>query len=256
MKKLTLIIMTAALFIAASCEKQETALSNEPFKLKATTTSATIQRGAGWGMFSTNIEMQNMNAADFFSQYPEIHFAKTADGRVYWDLGNAVINTIGNINCLEGYMIHVLEPVTIVMEGELTGATMPAEMPVGWSMWGCPYQFPIYPTEAYPMPQPANTFDVIKESVGDGVFWENYGINQLGMLAPYDSYMVHIDDGLNWTSEDLREYNGLQSLQIKETKDGNTCGICDESTYYNYNGDKCSKNEAFVMINSNGVFVL
>lgn len=253
MKKLTLIIMTAALFIAASCEKQQEPIEGLKYEPKAATTAyASITLGEGWQGFSTNIEMMNMNAADFFGQYPEIELAKTIDGRVYWNYNGTTINTIGDINCLDGYQLHLTGGCTIEMEGVYTSATMPQSLPVGRSMWGCPYQYPVYPNIAYPMPQPAAQTDIIKRVTSGHAFWEYYGINQIGNIAPYECYMVHIDDGENWTPAMFEEYNGFGRIKRKHTKSGDTCGIMLQPSYFDVNGYECDESEAVVCIMPDG----
>ena len=242
--------MLAVIFMAASCEKEQLIEDNFKQPVKKTT-SAVVMLDEGWQGFSTNIEMQNMDAADFFSQYQEIEIAKTIDGRVYWNLNGTIINTIGDINCVEGYQLHLTAPCEIMIEGEYTSQTMPQTLPVGWSMWGCPYVYPTYPNIAYPMPQPAGQTDMIKHVPTGLVFWEYYSINNIGQLAPYNAYMVHIDDGENWTPAMLEEYNGFGKLVKKHTKDG-TCGIMLQPSYYAIDGSQCDEENAVMCIMPDG----
>ena len=118
-------------------------------------------------------------------------------------------------------------------------------------MWGCPYQYPVYPNIAYPMPQPTAQTDIIKSVPLSKVFWEYYNINQIGNLAPYECYMVHIDDGENWTPAMLREYNGLGRIEYKHTKDG-TCGILTQPSYFDVKGHECDEANAVVCIMPDG----
>lgn len=249
MKKLTLLIMIAALFIAASCDEKAAITTPDNIDyVPVKKVGAIIEKSQGWGGFSTNIEMEDMSALTLLQENENILIMKTITGDVCWRQPNgSIINTIGDLDCLTGYQCYFTDECEITIDGEYTSATMPPAMPEGWSMWGCPYIYPTYPTEAYPMPNPPMPTDIIKHVPTGIAFWEYYNITQLSTLAPYEAYMVHIECGDGITPAQLKQYNGLQRISKRIDKDG-TCGIMLTPAYYNIDGNKCDKEDAVMYL--------
>ena len=241
MKKI-IIPMLAVIFMAASCDKNQSVTPENLDYTPQKKVGVVIQKQQGWQGFSTNIEMQNMDAAAFMEQHPKILIMKTID-KVCWNVDGNIINQIGDLDCLSGYLCYFTDDCELTLEGEYTSATMPTEMPLSWSQWGCPYLYPNYPNTAYPMPQPASPTDIIKQIPTGEVFWEYYNINTIGLLEPYSAYLVHIECSDGVTPAMLEEYNGINRIVHKSTKDG-TCGIMIQPSYLDLNGNICDEEDA------------
>jgi hypothetical protein len=93
------------------------------------------------------------------------------------------------------------------------------------------------------MPQPASPTDIIKQIPTGEVFWEYYNTNTIGLLEPYSAYLVHIECGDGVTPAMLEEYNGIDRLVPKVTKDG-TCGILTQPSYLDPYGNLCDEEDA------------
>jgi hypothetical protein len=100
----------------------------------------------------------------------------------WWPSHN--INTINNWNVADGYMVKVVEPVTIMLTG--TAAQPTLQLEAGWNL---------IPVLSRCDVDAATLFgdtevEIVKEVAGTKLYWPVHNINTLGVLLLGKAYLV------------------------------------------------------------------
>jgi hypothetical protein len=148
-----------------------------------------IQLNKGWNMISSYIDPENPNMEDVFAPIvDDIVLVKNDAGKVYWPRFS--INSIGDWNINEGYMVYVRSDQILTMAGNLV---IPEDNPLylnhGWNM--------ISYLRTNPMPIETaladlnNTVVLVINNAGK-VYWPKYSINDIGDMIPGQGYKVFL----------------------------------------------------------------
>jgi hypothetical protein len=139
---------------------------------------------SGWsGLSSYLIPAQPAMEDAFAPIADQLIIAQTMSG-VYFPGQN--LNTIGNWESHSAYKIKVTEACDLLLSG--THETdMTIALDAGWSL------LPVVTSEnanADDLFTPVSGFEMAKDVAGTGVYWPQYGINNMGIIMPGKAYYV------------------------------------------------------------------
>jgi hypothetical protein len=236
MKTKEIITTIAAILIIAfitNCSKEP--IQDEGYLAKNTELdSFTYQfEGGLWYGISFFITTENNDIASILEPINgKFDIVKTTQQNgcfVYWP---GITNDIGEINFCHSYMIHINEDCNLTVSG--TEIIPPViNITPGWSNIGNPYATPQPIENVYNLP--GNEFDIIKETVGQLVYWPSQGINQIENLIPGKGYTAHLQT---------------------ETDSGAKLIFCDQEfieSYHDKSGRECESENAFIKLTENGI---
>jgi hypothetical protein len=95
------------------------------------------------------------------------------------------IYTLGEWDAHDGYVINVSDDVLLTIEGEETPAVLFMEQ--GWTL------MPVLIDEFFDLEYlfaGTTALSIVKDVAGQGVYWNQYGINTIGFVEPGKSYYV------------------------------------------------------------------
>jgi len=155
----------------------------------------TIQIPEGWSGISAYVLPSNASFENIFANVNDkIEAVYNNQSQIYWpDEG---INTIGNWNTFEGYVVKAKEPTQILVYG-IFESSQTVLLNEGWN---------ITPVLTY---TPASTFvvfrdiddliDIVQEIGGEKVYWPSQGIYTLTQLMPGKAYMIRVKEDCSFT---------------------------------------------------------
>jgi len=155
----------------------------------------TIQIPQGWSGISAYVLPLNPAFETIFANVNDkIEAVYNNHSQLYWpDEG---INTIGNWNTFDGYVIKAKEPTQILVYG-IFESSQTVLLNAGWN---------IVPVLTY---NPASTFvvfrdiddliDIVQEIGGSKVYWPSQGVYTLTQLMPGRAYMIRVKENCSFT---------------------------------------------------------
>lgn len=157
----------------------------------------TIQVPQGWSGISGCVVPQNTNLNLIFGlNLPNVVMMQNENGVFYPDFQ---VNTIGEWNYREGYMIKADAPFNLNLTGTEPGSRQ-IVLSQGWNL------MPVLSSCSVTVNQTFGLFlnqvQVIKSVAGNGVYWPDFNINTLGSLEPGKAYFVYVDQQITITFPD------------------------------------------------------
>ena len=145
----------------------------------------TLNIPQGWSGISTYVQPQPPDVVNMFAPIlPDLVILMSKTG-YYWPATNT--NTIGNWNAYEGYVIKILNDVTLQVCGSSVTSTS-VNLNTGWNL------IPVLSSvnvSAATVFGPLPCF-VVAKGIPAGVYWPAYGIYTLGSLEPGKAYWVYV----------------------------------------------------------------
>ena len=156
-----------------------------------------IELPLGWSFFSTYlcpsdpsfeavlVDLVNSN---------NLVIVKDEGGNIYWPQFN--INTIGDIENGEAYLLKMDNPSTLSVYGNLLSYDYPINLSLGWSYLGYLH------LECYNAPDMmlsvVDNLIIIKDENGS-VYWPQFELNSLGDMCPGKGYQVKMNQTVNFS---------------------------------------------------------
>lgn len=154
-------------------------------------TTQPFSLSAGWSSLSSCLAPENGNFETLFDDIiGQLVIIKNTQG-VFWP--SQSINTIGEWNPYEGYLVKMLSPAQLTITG---APAQPAALQLhqGWNLMPVLSECPI-PTAELFAPH-ISKLVIIKDAVGFGTFWPDQGINTLPAILPGKSYFILLNDNI------------------------------------------------------------
>jgi hypothetical protein len=137
---------------------------------------------AGWSGLSSWVQPADPNVEEVFENAAQSLVILQNLTGVWWP--EQSLNTIGDWNAEDGYMVKMTEPATILFAGTATQQTL--QLKAGWNL---------IPVLSRCEVDAASLFadvdvEIVKEAAGWRLYWPFQSINTLGMLLPGKAYLV------------------------------------------------------------------
>ena len=167
------------------------------------TTSQTINLEEGWSIFSTFLQLENMDVALALNPITEnIIIVKDFQGAAY--LADWGFNGIGDLVYGSGYQIKLSQPSILVLTGEYNAPEeAQINLAIGWSLFG---YLRTQAAECMAVLESINTdIEIVKDAHGLA-FLPEWGFNGIGNLKPGEGYQIKMNSAqilqFNSNSED------------------------------------------------------
>ena len=145
----------------------------------------------GWNMWSTHISPDDHNMSSVFSSIvSSTIIVKDENGGVYWPqfgLNSIGLAEDGNMIDGEGYKVNMLNAETLTLEGGLVPADTELSFDDGWNMTG---YLPLDEMDAAVAMAPVLANMIIMKDENGLVFWPQFGLNNIGNMAPGEGYQL------------------------------------------------------------------
>ncbi len=147
----------------------------------------TLNIPEGWsGISSYVLPFHNSLEQIFDTVSDRITVIRNQNG-IFWP--SQQINTLGQWNGAEGYVIHATQPVQVKMNG-LFEVSQTAALKAGWNL------LPVLTTQAASsfvvFRDIDNLIDIVQEVGGDKVYWPSQSIYTLTQLQPGKAYLIRV----------------------------------------------------------------
>ena len=151
-----------------------------------------IALSEGWGIWSTYIDVNNVNIASIFSEIASsIVIVKDQNGDVYWPQYN--LNSIGSLQNGSAYQIKMSNNENLIMSGELVSSDFYIPLNGGWSLLGY-LNLDCNNTENM-MSSIVNDLVIMKDENGN-VYWPEFGLNSIGNMCPGKGYQIKMNNAV------------------------------------------------------------
>lgn len=156
-----------------------------------------IEFQAGWSGFSSFVVPLNPEFSNLMNPvFDNLVVAKTIS-KVYWpEFG---INTIGNFDVRQGYMVKMAEPATLSVVG-VKSQDKTLQLATGWNM------ISVISDEEVPYQeltsQIGNNLIIVTEVAGSQILWPSAGIYSLNAMFPGKSYLIKVSENCSFTFPD------------------------------------------------------
>jgi uncharacterized protein (TIGR02145 family) len=179
----------------------------------------TINLPAGWSGLSGYLQPTQPGMEDVFAPIAdELIIAQTMT-EMYYPGQN--INTIGNWESHSAYKIKVTEACDLLLTG--THETdMTVALDAGWSL------LPVVTPESANVDDlftPVAGFVMAKDVAGTGVYWPQFGINNMGIIIPGKAYYVLMSQAGEVDFTGLKNSNNPTSINLTGLEDLSGFGI-------------------------------
>ena len=156
-----------------------------------------IEFQAGWSGFSSFVVPLDADFSNLMNPvFDNLVVAKTVS-KVYWpEFG---VNTIGNFDVHQGYMVKMTEPATLQVLG-VKSPDKTLQLALGWNMISVISQEEVPYQEL--TTQLGDKLIIITEVGGNQIFWPAAGIFSLNALFPGKSYLVKVSENCSFTFPD------------------------------------------------------
>ncbi|MBN1347886.1 T9SS type A sorting domain-containing protein [candidate division KSB1 bacterium] len=165
--------------------------ASEAWKFTVNASQKTITRtfNQGWNMFSINVSPAIPDIQALMSPIVDkIVLVKNNSGETY--IPAYGINTIGDIDFLEGYQAYLSAAASLNVDGQPVAANAPIDLAAGWSMISYLPDHPIAAETA--LASIASQLKIAKNNAGEA-YIPAYGINQIGQMQPGQGYQVYLN---------------------------------------------------------------
>ncbi|MFW5705362.1 MAG: hypothetical protein ACOCX8_00030 [Bacteroidota bacterium] len=149
----------------------------------------TIDIPEGWSGISTYVHPFKEEVAEIFDTVSDRITVLRNQSGLFWP--EQQINTLGNWDAFQGYVIHASEPIQVKVNG-IFEVSQTVVLTEGWNI------LPVLTT------QPASTFvvfrdldeviDIVQEVGSDKVYWPSQGIYTLTQLKPGKAYLIRVTE--------------------------------------------------------------
>jgi len=154
-----------------------------------------IDLPAGWSIFSTYINPVQSSFSDVFGNLSNLLIIKDEFGQIYSP--QPYLNEIGNLTIGKAYQIYMNNNAIYSISGL---AIIPENTPIilsqGWNLMAYLRQTPS-PVEIVFSSIIANVM-IVKNGNGE-VFWQQFGINNIGDMQPGEGYQVKMNNSQVFT---------------------------------------------------------
>ncbi len=189
----------------------------------------------GWSHFSTYINPFGHDDVNLpFEEQGidlEVDIMKNQDGLVYWPQFN-IVDIPGYIP-EEGYQIKMKSDQNLYMKGHLK---CPEDIIFDLDTTSSTWYHLGYPrtTESLPTVQFAalgNDLIIVKDEDGS-VYWQQFGINNIGMLKPGEGYLANVTNNYNFFYQANDNFQGTKTIFAPKDKNKTTAyndlntGVC------------------------------
>lgn len=179
------------------CAENSNMISNwsEVWKFSTEKKYMNILLKAGWNLISTNVIPDNLNIVNVFeSVTSNIKLVKNGVGEIYdpiWE-----INTIGDLNIDDGYMVYALNSCILTVAGtEVIPENHTIYLSEGWNLISYLRNSPI---SASIFSQLGNSLIVVKNRLGQ-IYDPKWGVNTIGDLIPGQGYWIYLSEPVEFT---------------------------------------------------------
>ncbi len=155
-----------------------------------------ISLNSGWNIISSFIEPENADIENVFDNIStDVKIVKNGAGEMYNPAFN--INTIGNWNNKDGYLVNMLNEDELNISG---GKIVPEETPInlnnGWNLSAYLRDNEMSPTAA--LSSISSSLVLAKDNVG-GIFMPSFGINTIGNMQSGQGYYFYMNEAAELT---------------------------------------------------------
>ena len=164
-----------------------------------------IELSEGWGIWSTYIDVANVNIESIFSDIAaSIVIVKDKNGDVYWPQYN--LNSIGSLQNGAAYQIKMLNNENLTISGQLVSSDFYIPLSIGWSLVG--YLNLDCDNIEDMMSSIVNDVVIVKDENGN-VYWPEFGLNSIGNMCPGKGYQIKLNNAIffNYPSGGRFEFN-------------------------------------------------
>jgi hypothetical protein len=157
----------------------------------AAPTEFTVFLPAGWSGISSWIVPADADVEAIFSPVvDDLVILQNFDG-VYWP--DAGVNSIGNWNGHDGYMIKMESARQLTFSGEMQ-SNKTIELNPGWNY--LPVLNDCEMSVDALLSQISANIQIVKEIAGPNIYWPEFGIATLDVIVPGKAYFVLVDEGV------------------------------------------------------------
>ncbi|OYT13294.1 MAG: hypothetical protein B6I19_05870, partial [Bacteroidetes bacterium 4572_114] len=171
-------------YVQANCGGGNTSVWSAPCTFK-TLACQTLGIPQGWSGISTWLHPQSPGVSNMFAPVASDVEYLFSIGGLYWPALN--INSIGNWNPYEGYIVKVLNNVTLQVCGTPVSSTS-VNLSAGWNL------IPVLSSVDVDIVATLGTLScfVIAKGIPTGIYWPTYGNNNIYVLEPGKAYWVYV----------------------------------------------------------------
>lgn len=175
-------LLIAALFLLTG------AVQSGPSGSDAPVTRQDIALAPGWNLISSHLTPSNPDlAAIFATTADKVVLVKDGEGNIYSpEYG---INTIGNWDTRESYMVFVTAPTVLQIEGTPAPADQPITLKPGWNLLSYLLSTPSPVKEAFK--SLGDALVILKDNSGR-TYLPEYDIDTIGELVPGQGYSAFV----------------------------------------------------------------
>jgi len=149
-------------------------------------TTQTTSLPQGWSWISFNVKPSDLSVENVFSGVTNLAIVVNNNGDFYMP---GVVNSIGNLNVLEGYKIYVTAADQVSVAGQQVSATTPVNLASGWNLVS------YVPTTSKPVETALasilSQLAIVQNDEGN--FYIPSVVNSLGNMAPGEGYKMYLN---------------------------------------------------------------
>jgi hypothetical protein len=153
-----------------------------------------IEFPAGWSGFSSFIVPQNPAFDEFMAPVADNLIVVKTITQVYWPMFE--INTIGNFQVLQGYIVKMNAPASLPVTG-FKSIDKTINLVTGWNILPVVSENEVGNQEL--LTQLGGNLVIVKEIAGNLILWPEAGIYSLSSLVPEKAYMIKVTSNCSFT---------------------------------------------------------
>jgi len=179
----------------------------------------------GWSILSSYVSPDVTPLEAIYNTIIEdVIIVKNGSGQIFWPQFG--INTIGEWNIEEGYLVKLAQANTLDLIGvKIIPQSTPISIPAGWSLIG--YLRDSQMSIETIMSDIENDVVMVKDGEGN-VYWPEYSINQIGDMIPGEGYQIKM------LSEQELTYPANESKRMQKSSAA-TVILSEDSPPWKYN---------------------
>lgn len=148
----------------------------------------------GWSGISLFVDPDDTNLEDLFSEVADNLEIVIGNTGIYWP--SSGINTIGNWEPKEGYIIKMNDPSSLQVSGTLHESNT-VQLNTGWNYLPVLSKSPVQADQL--LNALSESLVVVKEIAGVNTYWPDMGIFTLMYLEPGNAYLIYLTADAEYT---------------------------------------------------------
>lgn len=196
------VIIGVLFFVLVGSTGFSTGENSSPWEAKPITKAVAdtqhIHLEPGWNFVSTRLTPNDPKLEAILSDISAtIPMLQNGNGGIFYPA--ASLNSAGEWDVYEGYMVYAEDAEVLVIEGEPLSEDMVFPLTEGWNLIPFPLDTPLNVTDA--LSSIETVLLTAKDELGQ-VFLPDDGINEIGQLKPGQAYQVYVSDDVDLTYDE------------------------------------------------------